>query len=133
MMGRWGEAALGDLVCVEGDCKQGEAQVLQLREMFARVGKPAMYAAAVATIEASYAEINGSFARKWIPFSTACCQIKGIGAQAEKLTQAIAQASGVQAPAPIGVPSPSDQLGGALKWAAVGLVGLAAIALLGRR
>ena len=131
----WMQAGLGDVVCVEGDCKQGEAQVLQMRGMFAQLGKPAAWAAAVATINATYDEINGSFARKWIPFSTACCQIKAIGGQAEKLTAAMAQAAGVAAPASLAVPSPSDQLGTGLKWAAVGLVALLGFSLLsgGRR
>lgn len=124
--------ALGDVICVEGDCKQGETQVAQMRSTFAELGQPAMYAAAVATINAAYDAAEDSISRKYLPFSTVCCQIKALGLQAGKLTVEMSKAAGVAAPdqAPLEPKAPLEELGDKLSTGAFIIAGAIGVAIL---
>jgi len=118
----WGDAgsgagdytSLGDVVCIEGDCKEGEARVRELQHFFDQVtaaGKPhaedlaRKYQAAVNTVVASFNEADSSLSRQLLPFSTRCCEIKGIGEQADKVRADIAADAGVASGGNVEAPS----------------------------
>lgn len=113
-----GRVQMGDdLICVEGDCQQGQASVTQLQAFFASSGSPSQFQAAVDSIVADFNDANDSLSRKLVPFSTACCRIKQIGFQADGVVQEIANATGQKSP---GTPAPAPSgLGTVVKVAAV--------------
>lgn len=103
---------LGDVICVEGDCKLGEGQVAQLRAFFDSIKVASVknkYESAVAAIVGSFDEAEGKLSRH-LPFSTVCCEIKAIGLQAAKLQAQIAVDAGVASPAQLEPPSGVETL-----------------------
>jgi hypothetical protein len=119
-------------LCIEGNCKQGEALVTQMRETFAllygeldgekREAFKARFAAPVAALLKSFNDENGKFSRK-LPFSPVCCTIGEIGQQAAKMTSAMLASTGKE---PIAAPSVSMTAG--LGKTALGIAAIAALA-----
>lgn len=117
---------LGDLVCVEGDCKAGEAAVKQMQELynaltgagggaFYQAGQQAggggtasavavmiatKYGPTVAALVKAKDDLE-TWARRWVPFHPNCCAIRDIGKQAQDITQRMAADAKVAAPTPV--------------------------------
>jgi hypothetical protein len=130
----WDELALGDGIvqtvvhevggCTEGDCTEGAANVKQLQDYYASVGKPAQYAAAVDALVSAYKDADGKWTRH-LPFSTVCCEIRALGEQAKALTQQIGAATGNKAPPALEAPKTvTDKLTTLVTVGAVAVGGL---------
>lgn len=124
------------MLCLEGDCKIGETLVRQMQAMFRKVvfepGLEDPQARAInerwgilaSNITEEFNTLERQIGRKF-PFAIACCQIKELGRQAEKVTQGMAEMADIAAPAPSGIKAPFASGGGLggigdlLKWGAI--------------
>jgi len=128
---------LGDIICVEGDCKQGEAQIATMKAFFASLGQPAEFRSAVASLLSAYDSAEASWTRH-IPFASVCCEIKGLGTQAESLTKRMAASRNIIGPGEL--KAPKGAIEGALETtqtltvvAVLLALGVGAYYVLGRR
>lgn len=136
-----GLSSLGDIVCLEGDCKVGELLVREMQQVFRQLsgaGADELSDADVAfmqrfgptvtqTIEAFERE-NAKLARQ-VPFTIVCCNIKELGLKAQGLTRQMRAARGVEQTDATPVKSPFDPGAGAIGTAAKVLLAALAAAI----
>lgn len=104
---------LGDIVAIEGDCREGEADFQEMMAYYQSIGSPAKYGSAVAALKAGFDQHDTSFSRKWVPFSPECNVVKQIGVQAKQLMAQMASDQGQ--PVPSGLEEPTGGLVDKLK------------------
>lgn len=85
-------------------CAQGKASVQTMERTFnVLIGNPnfnrGRFEPTVTAIEQSF-DVEYSFYSEYIPFNPACCAIKDLGAQADKLTNDMLASVGAQPTAP---------------------------------
>lgn len=137
----WGDGllgegdGLGDILCTEGDCTIGKALVLQLVKFFDGVHRPKKWEPTVMALYGAWEQAEAGLSRK-IPFSPACCTIKELGDQAQRLQRQIADDLKVGAPPTIETKGASTAIlsreGIGTTAILAGLAGLAALAILRR-
>lgn len=126
--GMGGSNGLGDTLCVEGDCRVGDAAVTQMVKAIdalraQRRAEP--FEIAAQSIYAAWEKTKG--AKRYVPFHPVCCEVREIGKQAEALTDKMLSATGNATVNAIIQQSPTELLGTALKWGVgIGVVGLGA-------
>jgi len=124
---------LGDYICFEGDCQQGQSMVEQMQSTFASLGGPSQWQAQVDAINQAYQDAQSSWQRE-IPFTPICCSIKYLGNQAQTLTNMMLTASGLT-PLPVITPSKGffEDLGGSASTLlkVVGWTAVAGVVLIG--
>lgn len=110
--GGGGLGQLGDVICVEGDCKLGESLVTQMNGFYTAVTAPGFpgatamaqkYGPSVSAILKAKSE-KETWARRWLPFHPNCCAIRDIGKQAQDITRQMAADAKVVAPSVVPVP-----------------------------
>lgn len=108
-------AALGDWICVEGDCQIGRALVNQMQIMYTALANTAgsMFIAKfqpiVQAITQSLDDAD-TWAARWVPFHPGCCTIKSIGNQAQDVMRQMAQATGTVTPSQVDTKGPTEKI-----------------------
>lgn len=113
-----------ELVCLESDCAQGETRVAALSSMFAQLGSPSAYAAAVRAIEEEAAHLSAE-AGWFRAFDSNCCALAEVGNRAQALMERMAASSGVAAPT-----TPENGADNLLDTAKLALVAVVGVVLL---
>lgn len=142
-----GRGSLGDVICLEGDCKIGQALVEEMQAVFKQlsgVGKDELddsdvefmrrFGPTVTQIIESFQAENAKLARQ-VPFSLVCCTIKELGRKAQDMSTQMRAFRNVSTPSPTPVTPPFTGPGGALGGALDTLliiagVGVAAVIVL---
>ena len=131
-----GLGQLGDIICVEGDCKLGESLVTQMKGFYTAVTAPGFpgatamatkYGPSVSAILKAKSE-KETWARRWLPFHPNCCAIRDIGKQAQDITRQMAADAKVVAPSMVPVPWTDE--GGGISSAIASLWGLAKLGII---
>lgn len=89
---------MSTVVCTSAMCAQGKASVSEMRRVFNILsGNPsfnrAKFEPSVLSIEQTFDE-QYNILSEWIPFNPACCSIKDLGSQADRLTAQMQTAAG---------------------------------------
>ena len=109
---------LGDVLCLEGDCKVGEQLVREMQFTFRQlggVGKDELddsdlafmrrFGPAVTSVVEQFNAEQSKLARQ-VPFSLVCCSVKDLGVKAQSLTAQMRTFRDVAQPATTPVDSP---------------------------
>lgn len=96
------------MICLEGDCKVGEALIDEMRAVFrqaagigadeltdANVAISRRFGPTVTQLLESFDRENAKLARQ-VPFSIVCCNIKELGVKAQALTRSMRAAAGLE-------------------------------------
>ena len=89
---------MSDTICTSAMCAQGKASVSEMRRVFNILSGNASFNRAkfepsVLSIEQAFEE-QYNILSEWIPFNPACCAIKDLGNQADRLTVQMQTAAG---------------------------------------
>lgn len=118
---RMGLAGEGDWFdpCGSPDCESGRRKIALMQGVYDGLGKPEKYRVSVDALLAAFNAVNPTISL----FSSKCCAVRDLGAQAERLMAQMTTETGVVAPVAT-TPPPSSTVWTGLKWG-IGL-GLAA-------
>jgi len=109
---------LGDVLCLEGDCKVGEQLVREMQAVFRQlggVGKDELDDSDVAfmrrfgpAVTSIVEQFNGEQSKlsRQVPFSLVCCSVKDLGVKAQSLTTQMRTFRDVAQPSTTPIDSP---------------------------
>lgn len=114
------QQALGDVICLEGDCAVGKQLVNEMQAVYkqfsgygknelsdADVSFRAKFSSTVTQVVEQFQREDAKLSRQ-IPFSVVCCTIKDIGVKAQSLSRQMRDYMKVAQPAATPVKSPHD-------------------------